>query len=208
MMATVGPLPNSAGINSTSPVTVSFSATDTLSGVASCTLPITLTTSGTAKGTCIDNAGNSASVSKTVTIVDPPPSGGNSGSPGPTIQGIPAAGACVLRPANNQLVHAATLWVEAAQTAAFDVTATSNQPPAAGKNDIVITGADLHPRNIRLRAERPSNGTDRIYTVTAKATGKSGQTTIETFTCTVSQERTGDGDQDHDDGQQSGSGTH
>jgi hypothetical protein len=54
--ATVSPAPNPSG----APVTVTFTGTDSLSGVNSCTMPITLTASGTATGTCTDNAGNTS----------------------------------------------------------------------------------------------------------------------------------------------------
>jgi hypothetical protein len=58
--AIASPAPNGAGWNSTN-VTVTFTGTDSLSGIASCTAPITLSSEGpgqTASGTCRDNAGN------------------------------------------------------------------------------------------------------------------------------------------------------
>jgi hypothetical protein len=57
------PAPNAGGWNNAN-VTVSFAGTDALSGLASCTAPITLTTEGSnqsASGTCTDIAGNTSS---------------------------------------------------------------------------------------------------------------------------------------------------
>jgi hypothetical protein len=70
------PAPNANGWNNTN-VAVSFNGTDNLSGIASCSAPITLTTQGagqTASGTCTDNAGNvSAPASAKVNIDKTPP---------------------------------------------------------------------------------------------------------------------------------------
>jgi hypothetical protein len=67
---TQAPPANGAGWNNTD-VTVSFTCTDSGSGLASCTSPQTLTSEGagqTVTGTAVDNAGNSASASTTVRI--------------------------------------------------------------------------------------------------------------------------------------------
>jgi len=75
---TAAPPPNANGWNNT-PVTVSFSGTDWIngSGVAGCTAPISLLTSGAgqlATGTCTDIAGNvSLPVTGTVNINLVPP---------------------------------------------------------------------------------------------------------------------------------------
>ena len=57
--ATLNPPPDSNGLSDSS-VTVTFTGTDSLSGVQSCTAPVTLNPGGshTAKGVCTDNAGN------------------------------------------------------------------------------------------------------------------------------------------------------
>jgi hypothetical protein len=70
------PPPNAANWNKTS-VTVSFNCSDALSGVASCSGPVTLATEGAnqkATGTVVDKANNSASTSDTVNIDETPPS--------------------------------------------------------------------------------------------------------------------------------------
>ena len=73
--ATASPSPNAAGWNNTD-VTVTFSATDALSGVATLTPPVTVTTEGSGQivnGSATDNAGNVASVSVTLNIDKTPP---------------------------------------------------------------------------------------------------------------------------------------
>ncbi|HRC84214.1 MAG TPA: DNRLRE domain-containing protein [Thermoanaerobaculia bacterium] len=70
IVASVAPAPNGAGWNR-SAVTVSFTCTDSGSGVALCPDPVTLTTDGAAQvvsGTATDVAGNSASTSVTVNL--------------------------------------------------------------------------------------------------------------------------------------------
>lgn len=179
--ATVTPAPDASGWN-TAPVTVTFTGADTLSGIASCTPPVTFNNNGAgqvATGTCTDKAGNSTTVSKTVnigsnTVIDPA---------GPAIQGIPN-GQCIMWSPNGQMVQVATLSVPAGHAASFNVTATSNQPPNPGQADILITGTGLQ-RAVQLRSQRSGTNGDRIYTVTATAADSAGNTTVNQFTCTV-----------------------
>lgn len=68
--ATVSPVPNAAGWHN-SDVGGSFSCADTVSGVASCPAPVTVSTEGANQlisGTATDHAGNTATVSLTVNI--------------------------------------------------------------------------------------------------------------------------------------------
>jgi hypothetical protein len=68
--ANITPPPNSAGWNS-SPATVTFECSDPLSGIASCSSPVTVATSGTHQivtGMATDAAGNTASVQASVNI--------------------------------------------------------------------------------------------------------------------------------------------
>jgi hypothetical protein len=70
------PAPNSSGWNNT-PVTVSFATTDSLSGIATVTAPIVVTTEGanqSVSGTAIDLADNSSTVRATVHLDTTPPS--------------------------------------------------------------------------------------------------------------------------------------
>lgn len=73
--ATVTPQPNAAGWNNTN-VTVTFAATDSLSGIASVSDPVRVTAEGKGqviRGTATDVAGNSASASVTLNIDKTPP---------------------------------------------------------------------------------------------------------------------------------------
>ncbi len=74
--SSIAPPPNSAGWNSTN-VTVTFTCTDTGSGIASCTPPQSVTSEGAGRrvsGTAVDNAGNKATTTATVSIDKTPPS--------------------------------------------------------------------------------------------------------------------------------------
>lgn len=69
------PPANAAGWNN-SPVSVTFNCSDALSGVASCQTPIVVSTEGanqTVTGTATDNAGNSATTTRTVNLDETPP---------------------------------------------------------------------------------------------------------------------------------------
>src|SRR5579859_3575654 len=73
--ASVSPAPNAAGWNNSN-VTVSFTCSDAISGVANCPAPVTVTTEGanqTISGTATDAAGNTASTSVTVSLDKTPP---------------------------------------------------------------------------------------------------------------------------------------
>ncbi|MDA8154971.1 MAG: SMP-30/gluconolactonase/LRE family protein [Actinomycetota bacterium] len=73
--ATAASAPNSYGWNNTG-ITVSFSCSDSLSGIASCPTPVTVATEGANQniaGTATDMAGNTASSSAIVSIDETPP---------------------------------------------------------------------------------------------------------------------------------------
>ena len=69
IQASLNPQPNAAGWNA-GPVTVTFACADGLSGIASCTPPVTVTTPGsqTVNGTAIDKAGSQTSLNTTVRV--------------------------------------------------------------------------------------------------------------------------------------------
>ncbi len=109
----------------------------------------------------------------------------------PVISGLPSAG-CVLWPPNHKLVQVAT--VTASDTlglASFNVTAISNEPSDSDEPEVIITGSDLEPRIVQLRAERLGSGTGRVYTITANATSVAGLSATSTATCTVPHDQGG-----------------
>jgi hypothetical protein len=73
----ISPAPNSSGVNTTTPVTITFTCSDALSGVANCPAPISVTTTGLNQvitGTASDVAGNTTTATATVNIQTAPPS--------------------------------------------------------------------------------------------------------------------------------------
>ncbi len=88
----VSPKANANGWNNTN-VTVSFTGTDSLSGIANCAAPVTLTNEGTNQtpsGTCADVAGNVSALSRSIGInIDktPPTIGFSTASPAPNAAG-------------------------------------------------------------------------------------------------------------------------
>lgn len=71
IVAKISPTPNSSGWNNTSPVTVSFTCSDTLSGIAVCPSPQTITAQGagqTVTAMATDKAGNTATATATVNL--------------------------------------------------------------------------------------------------------------------------------------------
>ncbi len=72
----ISPAPNANGINTTTPVAITFTCSDALSGVANCSAPISVTTPGMNQvftGAASDIAGNTASATATVSIQTAPP---------------------------------------------------------------------------------------------------------------------------------------
>jgi hypothetical protein len=75
IVATINPKPNENGWNNTD-VIVSFACDDMLSGIATCTAPVTLTADGhdqVVSGVAIDHAGNTKNIEITVRIDKDPP---------------------------------------------------------------------------------------------------------------------------------------
>jgi hypothetical protein len=87
--ATPVPAANSFGWNSTS-VIVNFLCTDALSGIATCSSPVTLSKEGARQivtGSATDRAGNSSSTTATINIDEAPPAITAIASPGPNAAG-------------------------------------------------------------------------------------------------------------------------
>jgi len=157
-------------------VTVTFTGTDNLSGIAACSAPVVLNQSGdnqSATGSCTDKAGN---VSLPVTI-----SGINIDKTDKTpvkLTGMPALSCTVWSP-NKRLVQIADIRATgpiAANSLVVEVTA--NEPVNA--SDIVITGGV-----VQVRADRNANGKGRIYTIVARAADLAGNAVVAQGSCIV-----------------------
>lgn len=178
---TPAPAPNADGWNNTA-VIVPFSATDTGAGVAS-TVPISplvVAEEGAAVSgavTAVDRAGNSATFRSPTFKID---------RQGPVISGLPAAG-LVLWPPDGQMVAVATVTAEDSLSGlmegSFTVAATSNEPPYASEVSVTPNGSGGF--DVSLRASRWLHGHGRIYTLTAQAEDRAGNTTVVTTTCLV-----------------------
>jgi hypothetical protein len=183
-------------------VTVTFHATDSgavVSGVRAIHISLSGAQTGTtvlpgaggsvtvsAEGTthvtyfAIDNAGNVEASKSFALNIDKTP---------PLIAGMPVD--CALWPPNHKMVAVATVSASDSLSgmAAFDVTASSNEPAAPKEPDIVMTGSDLDPRSIELRAERSGRGGGRVYSITASATDLADNTAKLDAACTVAHDQ-------------------
>ena len=160
--ATINPNPNANGWNSTD-VTVSFICDDSISGIASCPSPITVTTEGAGQvitGTSVDKAGNTATTSVTLNIDKTPPVANISANPG------------FLWPPNHKMVDVAINGGASdsiSQVASIVFTVTDEyggtvQPIVSGFNTI-----------IPLEAWREGTDRDgRVYTITVVVTDMAG----------------------------------
>jgi len=180
--ALASPGPNASGWNNTN-VTVSFTGTDTGSGIDFCTGPITLLGEGagqSASGTCTDKAGNvSAPATATVNIDNTPP----------LVSGMPAA-SCNLWPPDQRMVTVATVTAADALSGlapgSLNVTGTSSEPASDPNSpDIAITPNGAGGFTVQLRADRLGRGNGRVYALNATATDLAGNTATVTATCTV-----------------------
>jgi len=96
------------------------------------------------------------------------------------ISGMPLV-PCVIWPPNKKLVQIADVKASdgaSGATSSLSINVTANEALAPG--DVVIAGGV-----VQVRADRNGNGSGRVYTVTALATGVAGNTATATGTCTV-----------------------
>jgi hypothetical protein len=198
--ASVSPAPNANGWNN-SAVTVTLNATDLASGILD-TPPgwvdqLEYTTAGvphvvpghavsfgvSAPGVttvtyfATDAAGNEEPPKTLDVRVDPE---------APAIAGLPG-GSCVLWPPSNKKQRVAVVSARdpVSGVAAFQVTATSNEPIDPNDPDAIVTADGLGGFVVDLRAARLGAGSGRVYTLTATATDLAGNTRTSTASCIV-----------------------
>jgi len=179
VLAARTPLPNSAGWNN-EPVSVSFTATDALSGLAGPTGGTTnLAEEGTdqsAQFVAEDIAGN-----RTISSV----SGINIDMSAPSFAGIPDS--CILWPPNHKMIEAAQVNGEDALSGTADLTLTaSSSEDDDGVGDGATSGdTAIDGGTVWLRAERSGRGTGRTYSISAWTIDLAGNTADATFACVV-----------------------
>ncbi len=166
--ATVSPKPNANGWHRTD-VTVSFTCSDTLSGIGSCPAPVTVTAEGAGQvisGTAEDKAGNRATASVTLNIDKSAPSV-------PTF----SAGPAILWPPNHKMVD--VLINGFALDPVSDIASIEiNVTDEYGIYNMTVPGLGS---TIQLEAWREGTDRDgRQYTITAVVTDKAGNQTTAT----------------------------
>jgi hypothetical protein len=178
---TPSPAPNANGWNNTN-VTVSFQCTDGLSGLAAGSPPAPTSLSGegagqSVTGTCIDLAGNSASVTVSGIKIDKtPPVVACSASPD------------ILWPPNNKLVPinvSVTVTDALSGSAGFRLVSVTSNEPDSGLGDIQRFVTGTASTSGQLRAERLGSGNGRVYTFTYSGSDKAGNTASCTTAVTV-----------------------
>jgi hypothetical protein len=177
--ALVSPATNAGGWHN-GDVTVTFTCSDALSGIASCPAPVTVSTEGAGQvvsGTAVDKAGNAATTSVTLNI--------DKAAPSLSVSITSAR----LWPPNHKMatVTPSVLVTDANPGATVKLVSVTSSEPDNGlgdgdtANDIVINNTGT----ISLRAERSGAGNGQVYTITYQATDIAGNTSTASATVSV-----------------------
>jgi hypothetical protein len=160
--AKASPAPNAAGWNNTN-VTVTFTCSDTISGVASCPASQTVTTEGANQvisGTATDNAGNTASTSIKLNIDRTPPTISAISSPPPNGNGWDNSNVTVTFTCNDSLsgIASCTSPVTVSADGANQVISGTATDIAGNTASASVTiNLDKTPPNIKASASPAPN---------------------------------------------------
>ena len=170
--ATRSPIPDATGWNNTN-VTVTFTATDALSGVGQSTLVVVLDQDGanqTAHADMMDLANNTTRGTVTGINIDktptPPP-------PPPTITPVCSVTPNEIWPANNKMVTVRATIGGTGVTSFKLRSVANNETGSADVSGWTIGAADVDGQ---VLAKRNGNGTGRTYTLTYDVFGANGAT--------------------------------
>jgi RHS repeat-associated protein len=163
----LSPMPNAGGIITSTPVTIAFSCSDSLSGVATCSSPITVTTTGLNQsftGTATDVAGNSATATVTVsiqTVAPTPPSIVASVSPSPNSKGwnntnVTVSYACT--PGSNPVASCPSPVVVSTQGAGQSICGKALDTAGLSANACATVSLDETPPTITASPSPAANG--------------------------------------------------
>ncbi|MBI4640545.1 MAG: hypothetical protein HY731_07615, partial [Candidatus Tectomicrobia bacterium] len=143
LVAIINPPPNNNGWNKTD-VTISFEATDSLSGLSEGTAPITLTTEGANQvitGTATDLAGNTTTRSVTLNLDKAPPSVGITSPSHGVMFNVPEV--TVIGTVNDLLSGVASVTCNEIPVSASGMTFTCELSLNEGVNVIIVRATDL-----------------------------------------------------------------
>ena len=174
--AVTNPVANSKGWHKDD-VTVTFSASDELSGLAAASSPDLVTEEGEAHeiiGIATDLAGNSASLGVIVNI----------DKTMPLITGLPGED-CTLWPVNHKMAHVASVTAEDMLSGLDTLLVEGESNEADNLRDSIV----IENNEVFLRAERWPEGIGRTYTITATARDLAGNQREATGNCYVAHDQ-------------------
>ena len=172
--ALISPAPNAAGWNNSN-VTVTFTCTDLVVGIASCTSPVTLTTEGANQivmGAAVNNEGLKTSTSVTINIDKTPPNVTVSSPPNGAT--VPLPSVVVSGSATDLLSGVASVTCQGSQATLNGSNFTCSVPLVQGANTISVKATDV-AGNVGTASLTVTESPPLITSVTP-ASGRQGAT--------------------------------
>jgi RHS repeat-associated protein len=174
--ATITPAPNASGWNNSN-VTVTFTCTDALSGVAMCPAPVQVTTEGARQvvsGTAVDKAGNTATASATVNLDKTPPTVSITSPVSGAV--VPLPSVTVTGNVSDLLSGVASVTCQGSAATISGSSFTCVVPVVAGPNTITVQATDA-AGNSQQAIVTVQGGVPVILSVTPNS-GQQGQNNL------------------------------